>query len=557
MTAGRIYTVAGNGPRGLSGDGGPATAAELQNPLDVQADAAGNLVVADSGIISFGGHPGSPAVVRVVAAASGTFYGQAMTAGDIYTVAGSTTLGAPAADRLPAVPGGAATKAAFGPALGDVRLDSSGNLLIADTSKNNVRVVPVTSGTFYGQAMKAGNVYTVASNGTSGFSGDGGPATSAELNDVSDVNVDPAGNLVIADAGNDRVRVVATTSGTFYGRAMTAGDIYTVAGTGTSGFSGDGGPATAAGLAFPGHVTDDGHGNLVITDGGNDRVRVVAAASGTFYGQAMTAGDGWASGRGAGSAAGCRRSGRRWSAAGRRRAPHWSGCSSAHQLAQRRQLSSLGVGGGELVGDLQLPAGRLADLLGGHARVHLRQRQLLGLRIWLEHAEIGDHGGRSARRGSRAARAPPGPSPCPTVVQKSSRSTNVRAAVGRDHDHLAAARRDLRCAAGPGQPRPGMVVVADHGRVEVRVAVDLRGAEERDVDPSRPDPVVEHLRHADHEVGRLGELAVADRERDVHRLGADRARLVDQHQLGVVDRAREDRGGARPSDADEHAAGVT
>jgi hypothetical protein len=291
MTAGDIYTVAGIGTRGLSGDGGPATAAELDQVLDVQVDAAGNLVVTDSGRPAFGGKPGFPAVVRVVAASSGTFYGQSMTAGDIYTVAGATTLGGPAAGRGPAITGGLATKAAFGPALGDVRLDSSGNLLIADASKNNVRVVPVASGTFYGQAMKAGNVYTVAGNGTAGFSGDGGQATSAELNQVSGVSADPAGNLLLADRVNNRIRVVAVASGTFYGRAMAAGDIYTVAGNGTAGFSGDRGPAAAASLNDPQSVTADGHGNLVISDSGNSRIRVVAVASGTFYRKSMTAGD--------------------------------------------------------------------------------------------------------------------------------------------------------------------------------------------------------------------------------------------------------------------------
>ena len=143
----------------------------------------------------------------------------------------------------------------------------------------------------------------------------------------------------------------------------------------------------------------------------------------------------------------------------------------------------------QLVGDLKLPAGRLAaPARRSTPGVHARQDELLGVRIWLEHAEIGDHGRRAGAAEAEPLRdrGPPGPSPCPTVVQKSSRSTNVRGAVRRDHDHLAAARRDLGCAAGPRQPRPRVLVVADHGRVQVRVAVDLRGAEERDVDPPGP-----------------------------------------------------------------------
>ena len=116
----------------------------------------------------------------------------------------------------------------------------------------------------------------------------------------------------------------------------------------------------------------------------------------------------------------------------------------------------------------------------------------------------------------------PGPSPWPTVVTKSSRSTSVRRECGAIDDDLAAARRDLRGAAGAGEPRARGVVVADHGRVEVGEAIDLRGAEERHVDAAGADPVVEHLRDRDDGVGGLAELAVADRERDVERLGADR-----------------------------------
>jgi hypothetical protein len=134
-------------------------------------------------------------------------------------------------------------------------------------------VVAGKTGTFYGQAMTAGNIYTVAGDGTGGFSGDGGPATSAELNFPEAVAVDAAGNLIIADANNFRVRVVAAGTGTFYGQAMTAGNIYTVAGDGTAGFSGDGGPATSAGIDFPAGVTVDSHGGLLILD--NRRVRRV------------------------------------------------------------------------------------------------------------------------------------------------------------------------------------------------------------------------------------------------------------------------------------------
>jgi hypothetical protein len=172
-----------------------------------------------------------------------------------------------------------------------VQVDRSGNLLISDTRSDIVRMVPVTSGTFYGVPMTAGHIYTVAGTGATRFSGDGGPATSAGIGNPIGVAVDRAGNLLITDEDNSRIRVVAATTGTFYGQAMTVGDIYTVAGNGAAGFSGDGGPATKAELGFPAGVVPDHAGNLVIADAGNERVRVVAASSGTFYGQAMHARD--------------------------------------------------------------------------------------------------------------------------------------------------------------------------------------------------------------------------------------------------------------------------
>jgi hypothetical protein len=112
-------------------------------------------------------------------------------------------------------------------------------------------VVAASNGTFYGQAMTAGHIYTVAGNGTEGPSGDGGPAIGAELAFANGTAVDGSGNLVIADAASFRVRVVAAHAGTFYGQAMAAGHIYTIAGNGKGGFSGDGGPATSAKLDSP------------------------------------------------------------------------------------------------------------------------------------------------------------------------------------------------------------------------------------------------------------------------------------------------------------------
>jgi hypothetical protein len=132
--------------------------------------------------------------------------------------------------------------------------------------------------------MTAGDIYTVAGDGVSGFSGDGGPATSAEFQEPLGVAVDGAGNIIVADTqtsatpsgtGNNRVRVVAVATGTFYGMPMTAGDIYTVAGTGTPGISGDGHAATGAELDEPVGVGLDRAGNLLVADAGDGRVREI------------------------------------------------------------------------------------------------------------------------------------------------------------------------------------------------------------------------------------------------------------------------------------------
>src|SRR5438309_1663220 len=115
-----------------------------------------------------------------------------------------------------------------------------------------------------------GNIETVAGNGTFGFSGDGGPAISAALSGPEGVFLDSSGNLFIADTGNSRIRkVVAAT-----------GNIQTVAGNGTFGFSGDGGPAISAALSDPEGVFLDSSGNLFIADTGNSRIREVVAATG-------------------------------------------------------------------------------------------------------------------------------------------------------------------------------------------------------------------------------------------------------------------------------------
>jgi sugar lactone lactonase YvrE len=227
---GVITTAAGTGLRGLRGDSGPATSAELAFPIGVAVDATGNLFIADSGNDQ----------VRRVAGDSG-----------IITTAAGHVLRGFAGD------GGPATTARLGSPYA-VALDARGNLYIADTFNYRVRKVDAVTGI----------VTTVAGTGVPGFGGDGGPATSARLNRPVGVALDGAGNLFIADEGNHRVRKVAAETGL----------ITTVAGTGTASFGGDGGPATSAPLFYPGGVAVDATGNLFIADRGNARVRRVFVA---------------------------------------------------------------------------------------------------------------------------------------------------------------------------------------------------------------------------------------------------------------------------------------
>jgi RHS repeat-associated protein len=272
MTADDIYTVAGNGTWGTSGNGGAATSAEMGYPFGVATDSAGDIVISDDGEDG----------VRIVANASGTLAGQSVTADDIYAIAGDGTSESSYS--------GTPVNAEFeGPTT--VRTDANGDVVIADTNNNAVRFVPATSGTYFGQSMTGGDIYTIAGTGTAGYSGNGAAATSAELRGPNGVAFDANGDIAIADSANNAVRFLPATSGTYFGQSMTAGDIYTIAGNTTAGYSGNGAAATSAEIDAPGGVAFDASGDLVIADTNNDVVRFVPKASGTHYGQSMTADD--------------------------------------------------------------------------------------------------------------------------------------------------------------------------------------------------------------------------------------------------------------------------
>jgi hypothetical protein len=208
----------------------PNNKAELNRPSGLFVDGAGDIFIADE----------SNWRIREVIAATA----------NIQTAAGDGTLdgsGDPATQAVLYSPSG-------------VFVDSKGNIFIGDSGDNVIlKVVAAT-----------GIIETVAGNETAGYSGDGGPATQAELNGPSGVFVDSKGDIFIADAGYSLIREVVAATGI----------IQTVAGNGAFGYSGDGGPATQATLAGPEGVFVDDNGNVFIGDYGNNAIREVVAATG-------------------------------------------------------------------------------------------------------------------------------------------------------------------------------------------------------------------------------------------------------------------------------------
>jgi sugar lactone lactonase YvrE len=221
VSGGTIITVAGNGTAGYAGDGDAAPSAELNYPTDVAVDSSGNLYICDYG---------NDRIRKV-------------SGGTITTVAGNGTRGYRG-------DGGAAASAELQLPQG-VAVDSSGNIFIADTGNQRIRRV------------SGGTITTVAGNGTGGYRGDGGAATSAELNTPTEVKVDSSGNLFIADFQNNRIREVS------------GGIIVTVAGSGTPGSLGDGGVAASAWLSQPSGVAVSSLRKVFIADHGNSRIREV------------------------------------------------------------------------------------------------------------------------------------------------------------------------------------------------------------------------------------------------------------------------------------------
>lgn len=262
---GQVQTVAGDAYQHAIGDGGLATAALLDQPGAVALDPAGDLFIADtgtgrvreagtSGVIGTIAGPGMSPMGVAVNGSGDVFVADSanhrilrVSGGAVSTLAGTGAAGAGAEGQA------ALQTALHGPR--GVCLDAPGTLYIVDTGNHRVlRLAP------------SGQLQTVAGNGSPGAAGDGGPARLAQLDQPSACAADSTGNLSIADTANHRIRQVSA-----------AGAISTIAGSGQPGAAGDEGPAISADLDAPRGIAVDGAGNLYLADTGNNRVREVTA----------------------------------------------------------------------------------------------------------------------------------------------------------------------------------------------------------------------------------------------------------------------------------------
>ena len=240
---GILELVAGTGTRGSGGDGGPATAAQLSSPIWVAFGNPGDLYFSDT--LNF-------RVRRIdsqgVISAVGT--GSRFPLGGLAVDANGNLYSASGGEIRVRTQAGADSRFSVGPGNpGQMTGDSKGNFYVADNMLDQVvRIAP------------GGAATVLAGTGIAGYSGDGVTATSSQLNNPTGVAVDAEGNIFIADTANYRVRMIDT-----------SGTIFTIAGLGTPGSGGDGGPATAARFFYPYSLALDASGNLFVAD--SDRIR--------------------------------------------------------------------------------------------------------------------------------------------------------------------------------------------------------------------------------------------------------------------------------------------
>jgi uncharacterized protein (TIGR03437 family) len=265
VSNGIITTIAGTGKRGFSLDGGPATSAMLSQPTGIAIDANSNLYIADSqnsrirevsnGIITtIAGNGNEVPPSTVISGAPATNSPLLLPTGVAVDANGDVYISDYVQPNILKISGGIITiVATAAPAAAGIAVDSSGNLFVAVSANSTVDMI-------------SNGVLTVIAGGViAGFSGDGGPAINARLNDPLGVAVDGAGNIYIADSKNMRVRKVS------------AGIITTIAGAGSGGLAGDGGPPANAQLFAPPAIAQDSLGNLYVADTGNNVIREVSS----------------------------------------------------------------------------------------------------------------------------------------------------------------------------------------------------------------------------------------------------------------------------------------
>lgn len=253
--SGAVANVAGTGTAGDGGDGGVASSAQLHEPMGVAVDHGGDVFIADT----------ANCKVRVVPAANGSVLGHAVVRDHIYTVAGSGVCGS-AGQGGPI--GGAQL---YDPVA--VAVDFAGDLLVADRGDQSVLLATASGGTYYGTAVAADDIgVVVGGTGSYGpYLADGLSATGvgAELNDVRGIALGPSGTLVLSDGFMHVIRVVPAQSGPLFGRAMTAGDLYTVAGAlpvSTAAGSGNGTRWVVTHMGTPTGVAVTKSGSVVYSD---------------------------------------------------------------------------------------------------------------------------------------------------------------------------------------------------------------------------------------------------------------------------------------------------
>ncbi len=262
-------TVAGTGSAGFSGDGLAATASELDQPTGVAVDAAGDLFIADT----------ANCRVRVLPSASTTLFGQAMTAGHLFTVTGTGVCGT-------AGQGGPLRAAQLWNPVAVV-VDRGGDLLVADSGDQSVLLAPARAGSFYGSTLGAGDIAVVV-GGTGSYGpylADGLPAAgpTAELNDPRGLAVGPTGALFVSDGFMHVIRVVPSSTDTLLGRTMKAGDLYTAAGAlpvATPAGANDGTRWVLTHMGTPVGLAVSPSGALFYADAGLGTVRVIATEAG-------------------------------------------------------------------------------------------------------------------------------------------------------------------------------------------------------------------------------------------------------------------------------------